>query len=73
MQCGAAENPPTARFGVGIGNIFMTNVQCTNGDNCIEECTHSTFTSGCTHSRDVSVRCAGNVLIYYNATYIQCM
>ena len=59
VNCGNTTSPTSPRFGVGTGPILMTNVQCQPGDDCIEHCPHLTSTTGCTHSRDVSVTCGG--------------
>ena len=46
-------------FGPGTGPILMSYVGCTGNEFNLVNCTHSTSTPFCSHSRDAGVRCPG--------------
>ena len=47
-----------ARFGVGTGRIWLSNVQCTGRERALMICTaNSSAVNVCTHGQDAGVRC----------------
>jgi len=37
--------------------MFLDNVACVGTENSLEDCTHDSSTSDCTHYEDAAVRC----------------
>ena len=49
----------TSGFSNGVGQIWLTNVQCRGTEARLTDCTHTAFgVHSCTHSEDAGVRCA---------------
>ena len=46
-----------SKFGVGIGPIYYTNVQCTGDESALHFCELSTDTDSCEHYEDAGLRC----------------
>ena len=47
-----------ARFGEGIGRIWLNNVQCTGSERALMNCaTNSSGVDSCTHAQDAGIRC----------------
>ena len=47
-----------ARFGEGTGRIWLDNVQCTENERVLMNCTASSNgVNSCTHAQDAGVRC----------------
>lgn len=50
-----------ARFGPGVGRIFLNNMFCSGNEGFLTDCTYSLppMDGSCTHAQDASVRCSG--------------
>jgi len=48
-----------ARFGIGVGPIFLNNVQCNGSENNLTDCPRSFHVCNGGHSKDAGVRCQG--------------
>ncbi|XP_013420619.1 MAM and LDL-receptor class A domain-containing protein 2 [Lingula anatina] len=49
----------SARFGAGVGTIWLDDVSCAGEENSLWECRHRTVgTHNCGHSEDAGVRCS---------------
>ncbi len=51
-----------ARFGQGIGGIFLDDVRCTGSETRLVDCPHDPSTSDCSHFEDASVICTGKII-----------
>ncbi|XP_052777910.1 deleted in malignant brain tumors 1 protein-like [Mya arenaria] len=50
-----------AKYGNGVGPIYMSNLGCTGAEKDIRDCTY-TVKNSCTHSQDASILCYGRAL-----------
>ena len=49
-----------ARFGAGIGPIYLDDVECNGSESSLTDCSHSFFVSCSSgHREDAGVRCQG--------------
>ena len=48
-----------AKFGAGIGSVYLDDVQCSGSETSLLNCTYDSNTGDCTHSSDAGVRCQG--------------
>ena len=48
-----------AKYGQGIGPVWLNNVQCTGGESSLFSCPHSGWgnVGSCTHGNDAGVKC----------------
>ncbi|XP_041379071.1 deleted in malignant brain tumors 1 protein-like [Gigantopelta aegis] len=46
-----------AKFGAGIGSVYLDDVQCSGSETSLLSCTYDSNTADCTHSSDAGVRC----------------
>ena len=53
-----------AAFGQGNGTIFLNNVGCTGNEARLVDCSFSSNTGSCTHSRDASATCVQDCKFY---------
>lgn len=52
-----------SRFGEGIGQIWLDNVQCTGSERELISCTaNSSGANDCTHAQDAGVRCEAGMM-----------
>ncbi len=58
-----AQSLQRARFGQGIGGIFLDNVRCTGSEARLVDCPHDPSASDCTHFEDASVICTGKIIL----------
>lgn len=50
------------RFGAGVNQIWLDDVNCAGTETGIEQCAHSPWgASNCGHMQDVSLRCGESV------------
>ena len=48
------------KYGVGSGNVWMSNLACTGSEHNISECPHLGWgETSCSHSQDAGVTCGG--------------
>ena len=52
-----------AVFGQGTGPILEEELTCTGTEEFVVHCSRAADIGGCNHSRDVSVRCSGEVIL----------
>ena len=52
-----------AKFGSGIGSIYLDDVQCSGSETSLLSCTYDSNTADCSHSSDAGVRCQGIYLL----------
>ncbi|KAF7657056.1 hypothetical protein LDENG_00032330, partial [Lucifuga dentata] len=86
LGCGRVLSAPhSARFGQGIGPIWLDNVRCTGSESKLTDCSHQGFGShNCYHSEDAGVvceagfpvrlvnsdnRCSGRVEVYHDGQW----
>lgn len=51
-------------YGEGMGELFLTDLNCNGGENNLFECDGSSITE-CDHSEDAGVRCGGKVFVVH--------
>ena len=44
-------------YGLGGGPIKLGSVDCNGDESLLNDCTNSTDTTGCTHTKDVGIVC----------------
>ncbi|XP_062388287.1 deleted in malignant brain tumors 1 protein-like [Sardina pilchardus] len=64
LGCGGAVSAPNeAHFGMGSGDIWMDDVNCTGAEESLTECSHSGLgTHNCDHGEDAGVVCSGSTI-----------
>lgn len=51
----------SARYGQGVGQIWLDDLRCTGSENSIIECpSHEIGKHDCSHSEDAGIICQGN-------------
>uniref|UniRef100_A0A8C7VST7 Deleted in malignant brain tumors 1 protein-like n=1 Tax=Oncorhynchus mykiss TaxID=8022 RepID=A0A8C7VST7_ONCMY len=82
LGCGSAmSSPGSVRFGQGTGQIWMDNIECSDSESTLRQCSHTT-THNCNHGEDAGVvclseirlvngtsRCSGTVEILYEGQW----
>ena len=54
---------PNAKYGQGIGEIYLDHVQCDGNESLLSECENDGVgVSSCSHAEDVGVRCQGTAI-----------
>ncbi|KAM4570568.1 scavenger receptor cysteine-rich domain-containing protein DMBT1-like [Fundulus diaphanus] len=84
LGCGPALGAPTmAHFGVGTGQIWLDEMDCSGSENSLSECSNPGFgIHDCEHSDDASAicaasqirltgptRCSGRVEVFFNSSW----
>lgn len=57
------------RFGIGVGNTALTQVQCGEDDNHILRCFAMGVTGFCDHTQDVGIYCCKYSIFIFYYTY----
>ena len=66
MKCGPAISATwRAKFGTGIGPIWMDDVRCDQSHNFLEQCPFRGWGShNCKHREDAGVKCRGIIILH---------
>ena len=53
-----------ARFGEGVGTVWLNNVQCNGTERALKDCAASSSgVNSCAHAQDAGVRCRQGIYV----------